>query len=49
MPADVHISDHEVHVHFHRRAHLPIILASGLSDTIITVPWWKNYTLRLTA
>ena len=49
MPADVHISDHEVHVHFHRRAHLPIILASGLLDTITTVPWWKNHTLRLTA
>ena len=49
MPADVHISDHEVHVHFHRRAHLPIILASGLLDTITTVPWWHNHTLRLTA
>ena len=49
MPADVHISAQEVHVHFHRRAHLPIILASGLLDTITTVPWWKNHTLRLTA
>ena len=49
MPADVHISAQEVHVHFHRRAYLPIILASGLLDTITTVPWWKNHTLRLTA
>ena len=49
MPADVHISAQEVHVHFHRRAHLPIILASGLLDTITTVPWWNNHTLRLTA
>ncbi|MEK7757040.1 MAG: hypothetical protein AAB385_07495 [Planctomycetota bacterium] len=49
MPADVRISEREVHVHFHRRAHLPIILASGLLDGATTVPWWNNRTLRLTA
>ncbi len=49
MPADVRISEREVHVHFHRRAHLPIILASGLLDTPTKVPWWNNRTLRLTA
>ncbi len=49
MPADVRISEREVHVHFHRRAHLPIILASGLLDTVTKVPWWNNRTLRLTA
>ena len=31
-PASRYPSD-EVHVHFHRRAHLPIIVASGLLDT----------------
>ena len=30
-PADVTVSGREVHVHFHRRAHLPIILASASS------------------
>jgi hypothetical protein len=49
MPADVSISEHEVHVHFHRRAHLPIIIASGLLDSPVTVPWWHNYTLRMSA
>ncbi len=48
-PADVRIAENEVHVHFHRRAHLPIIIASGLLETATTVPWWNNRTLRLTA
>ena len=49
MPADVTISEHDVHVHFHRRAHLPIILASGILDTPVSVPWWHNHTLRMSA
>ena len=32
MPADVTITESEVQVRFHRRAHLPIIAASGLLD-----------------
>ena len=32
MPADVTISEREVQVRFHRRAHLPIILASGHAE-----------------
>jgi len=48
MPADVRISEREVHVHFHRRAHLPIIRASGILDTATKVPWWNNHTLRMT-
>ena len=32
MPADVTITEGEVQVRFHRRAHLPIIAASGLLD-----------------
>src|SRR5882724_13689154 len=32
MPADVAISDGEITVRFHRRAHLPIVLASGILD-----------------
>src|SRR6202521_5917842 len=30
MPADVAVTDSEIRVRFHRRAHLPIVLASGL-------------------
>ena len=47
MPADVTIMEHEVQVRFHRRAHLPIILASGLIDKPIPVPWWDGLQLRL--
>ena len=48
-PADVSVSAREVHVHFHRRAHLPIIIASGVLDSPTKVPWWHNYTLRMSA
>jgi transposase len=48
-PADVTIFEREVHVRFHRRAHLPIIIASGVLDSPIKVPWWDNHTLRMSA
>lgn len=47
-PADVEIEDRQVLVRFHRRAHLPIVTASGLLDQPITVPWWNNLSLRMT-
>jgi hypothetical protein len=40
MPAQVTVTDREVTVRFHRRAHLPIVLSSGLFDKPIKVPWW---------
>ncbi len=48
MPADVVIGEHEVQVRFERRAHLPILLASGLFDKPVRVPWWEGRTLVLT-
>jgi hypothetical protein len=48
MSADVNITDRHVEVSFHRRSHLPIILASGLMDQSVPVPWWNNLPLRLT-
>jgi hypothetical protein len=48
-PADVSISEREVHVRFHRRAHLPIIIASGVLDSSVKLPWWHNHTLRMSA
>jgi transposase len=48
MPATVEITEREVTVSFHRRAHLPILMASGLFDQPVRVPWWGNRTLRLT-
>src|SRR5271165_4573342 len=47
MPADVAITENEIRVRFHRRAHLPIVLASGLIDNPIAVPWWNGRRLRL--
>ena len=46
MPADVTITENEIRVRFHRRAHLPIVLASGLFDKPVKVPWWDGRSLR---
>jgi len=48
MPADVIVTEQEVAVSFHRRTHLPIILASGLTEQPVAVPWWNGLPLRLT-
>jgi hypothetical protein len=48
MPATVDITESEVQVRFHRRAHLPIVLASGLLDKPLAVRWWNGMRLRLT-
>jgi hypothetical protein len=47
MPAHVAITQSEITVRFHRRAHLPIVLASGLIDKPVAVPWWNGRALRL--
>jgi transposase len=48
-PATVVTTDNQVQVRFHRRAHLPIVLASGLMNKPVTVPWWNDMQLVLTA
>jgi len=48
MPARVELTEREVHVQLERRAHLPIILASGLLDRPVQVPWWDDRPLRIT-
>jgi hypothetical protein len=47
MPATVTITEKEVNVEFHRRAHLPILLASDLFRKRVPIPWWNNLPLRL--
>ena len=47
MPADIAIAEREVTVRFHRRAHLPIVLASDLIQNPINVPWWHGRALRI--
>jgi len=46
MSADVAITEREVTVRFHRRAHLPIVLASDLFKKSTPVPWWDGRPLR---
>ena len=48
LPAEIQITEQEVRVEFHRRAHLPIVLASGLCDRPVPIPWWPDHRLRLT-
>jgi hypothetical protein len=48
MPATVEVTPTEVIVQFHRRAHLPIVIASGRLNTPVPVPWWNGLPLRLT-
>jgi hypothetical protein len=46
MSADVAITEREVAVRFHRRAHLPIVLASDLFKRSVSVLWWNGRQLR---
>lgn len=48
LPAQIEITEKEVRVDFYRRAHLPIVLASGLCEETVSVPWWSGRRLRLT-
>ena len=48
MPATVDVSERAITVSFHRRAHLPILMASGLFDRPMPLPWCNNAALRLT-
>jgi len=49
MPATITTSPSEVIVQFHRRAHLPIIIASGTLNVKAKIPWWNNATLTFRA
>ncbi len=45
--ARVTISEDSVYVQFGKRAHNPLLLAAGLAQTDIAVPWWHGRRLRL--
>lgn len=49
MPASVAVTPEEVQVTFHRRAHLPIVLASEIFSETPTVPWWDGARLAFRA
>ena len=48
MPATVEVTKTEIIVQFHRRAHLPIVIASGRLEKPVKVPWWNGMPMRLT-
>ena len=45
-PAHIRITEDEVVVELPRRAHNPILIASGLLEERTQVPWWEGRTLR---
>jgi transposase len=49
MPATISTTSDTINVQLHRRAHLPLILASGLTEQPVQVPWWGGRNLRITA
>ena len=49
MPASVKVTPEQVQVTFHRRAHLPIVLASELFAQTPAVPWWNGAKLAFRA
>jgi len=49
LTATVKVTPSQIDVNFHRRAHLPILLASDLLAETPTVPWWNDARLVLRA
>jgi hypothetical protein len=45
MPATVKVNPKQVTVTFHRRAHLPLVMASALFAETPAVPWWRGAKL----
>ncbi|MGH7332070.1 MAG: hypothetical protein ACREKS_04830, partial [Candidatus Rokuibacteriota bacterium] len=45
-PAQVRVTEDEVVVELPRRAHNPILIASGLLAGRTPVPWWNGRRLR---
>jgi len=45
--ATLRLTEREVVVRFHRRAHNPLLLAAGFAQTDVAVPWLGNRRLRL--
>lgn len=49
IPATVRVAKDQVTVRLHRRAHLPLIVSSGLLQKQVAVPWWGGKRLTLVA
>jgi hypothetical protein len=49
MPATISVTQKEVTVTFHRRAHLPILMAADVFRETPAVPWWNGARLAFRA
>jgi hypothetical protein len=49
IPATITCAADAVTVKLHRRSHLPLILASGLLNQPVEVPWWGGRRLTITS
>ncbi len=45
--AQISIEEKEILVHFQKRAHNPLLIAVGIQNTNIAVPWWGGRHLRI--
>jgi hypothetical protein len=46
-PAQITLSDNEVRVQFHKRAHNPLLLAADFPAAKLPIPWLQDKTLQL--
>ena len=44
--AHISIDQQQIHVHYQKRAHNPMLINAGLQDESVNVPWLGNKTLR---
>jgi hypothetical protein len=47
-PAQIEIGAQRVEVQLPKRAHNPLLIAAGVSQKEIAIPWWENYKLAIT-
>ena len=46
-PAQIVIQEKEIAVHFQKRAHNPLLLAAGINNTDVPIPWFGGKRLQL--
>jgi hypothetical protein len=47
-PAQIQIGDGEVEVRLPKRAHNPLLIAAGVGQKDLAIPWWENHKLAIT-
>jgi len=48
MPSQIEIGDRRVEVQLPKRAHNPLLIAAGVAQKEVAIPWWDNYKLAIT-